>query len=457
MSLLIFIILGFYIVFSETFRRRVVFFDAMFFASAFFFWLYCLIPILLIINPEWRSETRYLGSIDLDLDTGHIAIICLIAYLMLKLGWAVGSQIRVNQFLTSISKRDQLVIILLGFVIGLVSLFLYFKSYGGFFNALVLGSAVRYGRIDLDFGQTGVFKHFIGIFAIIALVFWAKYLQGIKLSHFERFIFIASVAFTLFSLLVASGRASLLIFIFSFFIISTYYFTFRRYPLSHILRKRIFYFGVISAPLGLIFISFGKQLFWALPALFIENDLDLFISEFKHLNELRIGSEINLLRDVVFKEGSHALVSIQASLDSNIGFLFFRDFFLMPIHLIPNALIGTDIFAPKTVTVINTLYVHDQEIASYLPGLIAMLIYNSGVFGVPFGMFIYGLIGSFMQKKFSLTPISGFRNVMLFYFSFIYGGFLMNGDIKILIYGNFSLIIVLVGIFTHSFISKSLR
>lgn len=455
MSLFIYIALGLLIGLFELFRRKVYIFDALFFVNANYLLFYSITPIVLIVIPEWQDQVGLFRYYAVDLERTDLALICLIGYLFLVLGWLSVNSLKAKPFQMRLSKRDAERFALIGLVLGIMAFFAYASAMGGVLNAILYGSAIRYGRIDaelLDVGKGEVFKHFMLSLNLVFLYYISRLFQGESLKGLGRIFFVVSGIVLMLYLLSASSRGAFVGLLLAVFVIWTYKDRNRKQFGQLFLQYRRFFFFLL---IPILIVVYGKQFFWALPDL-ISGGVNQFIAEFLVLQELRLGDGTNIFRDSFLKESSHGLVSLSAVIDHFVdkeGYLWFRDYWLLPLHIIPANLLGLTIELPPTVSAVNTEIIQGYLVASSPPAVLAMAIYNAGFLGV-LSLFFYGAVGRVIQEKFIQTENSPARDLLLFYFAYLYGGFIGNADIKVYVYSAFPLVLLIVILSVQKLLGK---
>lgn len=442
MTLILYVLLGALIIAFEAIRKPMHRFDGMFFTNLFYFVGYSFVPLTLILVPDWLYDPRTGSALNFDTSRIDLPLICIFGYCLLWLGWHAGKRSsNIRPLVRNPSKRQLQIILIFGLVVGMAGFFTYTAAFGGVREALLYGSAIRYGKIDIEsfgLGKTEVFQHFIYALTLVILYYIAALVNGDRFRIFDKIIFSLSLAISLLFMLSDSSRGAVSNFIIANFVLSSYQKTYISRPLVNLVNLK-FFIVVIS---GIFIVLYGKQFFWAIPKL-IEGDFAGFISDFLQLNEIRLSYSFNIIRDTILKEFNHPITSLSAAIDYSGTLLIFRDFWLLPLHIIPANLLGLTINLPPTVSAINTLNLHDMLIASSPPGVLAMLIYNAGLLGLGL-MFFYGFLGRRVQDRLLVSAQSNVRNFFLFLFSWFYGSFLMNADVKVYIYNAFPLFILLL-------------
>ena len=406
-------------------------------------------PITLIIVPEWKTDVFRFYAVDVE--RIDLALICFLGYALLFLGWFWGDYLQVRPFSLGFSQQGIKNLVIIGLAIGITSYFLYVSTFGGIWNSILYGSAIRYGRVEIESASTGrteVFKYFVPALNMVFLYCMARVFAGVPLRRGYRTILLFSGLFLLLYILSTASRGALAGLILAVIIISIFQLEGRRINIFQGFCAHVWFAWVSSIVIIVIIILYGKQLFWALPFLLTDGP-DTFTKEFLVIHNVRTGGGVIVFRDTILREAAHGLSSLSAVIDHFMdkeAYLWFRDYWLLPQHMIPTKLLGLEKTVPPTVSAINTEIMQGQLLASSPPAILAMLIYNAGYPGILL-MFFYGFLGRLVQNKFTQMETTPERNVMLFYFVYLYGGFIGNADIKVYAYSDFPLVLLIVFFF----------
>lgn len=450
MSLTIYCLLGLLIGLFELYRKKYYQFDAIFFANATYFLFYSMGPIFIILFPEWRERAGLYQLYEIDLDRIDLAAICFFGYLFLLLGWLSANLIKVTPFNFQSNQHKSERLLVVGLALGLVAYFSYVSALGGVVSSILNGSRIRYGGegVDqFDLGKGEVFKHLILFNELVFLYQLSRIIKGDPLDLLARLMLaVSGIILVLFILSVSSRGAFVGVFI-AAFVLWTYGTTTANKVNNTLL---LFRKAAIFMPLPILVLIYGKQFFSALPEL-VSGNLLQFIDAFLDVQDVRLAGDTIFLRDSLLKESSHGMVSLSAVIDHFVEtehYLWFQDYLLLPLHVIPKSLLGLSLDLPPSVSAINTEILQGNLISSIPPSMLAMLIYNIGIGGI-FLMFFYGAMGSVIQRKFILTESSPGRDVFLFYFAYYYGSFIGNADIKVFIFSAFPLVMIVAFLYVR--------
>jgi len=442
MALILYVMLGALIIAAETIRKPMHRFDGIFFANFFYFVCYSFVPLTIIFVPDWLYDLYTGSSFSFDSGRVDLALICIFGYCLLWLGWVAGERkSNIRPLVTKPLKRQVQIMLVIGLVVGMAGFFAYAAAFGGILETLLYGSAFRYNIVDIqtfELGKTEVFKHFIYALSLVTLYYLAALINRDRLKNIDKTIFLVSLVLLVLYMLSASSRGAFAGLIVAVLVLLSYQKTNTSRLFSNLFNLKTFLVAII----GIFFTLYGKQFFGAMPRL-VEGNFEGFIFDFLQLNQKRLADDTNILRDLIFKDFNHPISSLAAVIDCSGGLLLFRDYWLLPLHIIPINLFGLTLDLPPTVSAINTLNLHDLLIASSPPGVLAMLIYNAGLPGLLI-MFFYGFIGRRVQDRLLISPQSAVRNFFLFLFSWFYGSFLTNADVKVYIFSVFPLFLLLL-------------
>ncbi len=450
MEITIYLLLLILIAAVELLRRRPVLFDALFFFNAYYALVYGIIPLIISMYP---SSIAPFPIAFFNMQYLHITPwLILLSYVVFLAGWCAGLKFRLlgpsSRF--NISSRTIRKFCIVGLVISALSLYLYALSFGGIFEAWTMGALYRYSsgfQERFDIGVTVVFEHFVVASKIICYYcFFKLFLQRTRTHRrFYAVLMICSLVVIFAYFPIKSGRGAVI-----WFFLGLYF-------LTAIYRRRVYLTKILPLSLlSLLFLMYGKQFFSAFRYL-LTGDLSDFSALFSSVSATRL-QNYNLFYNTIIKEGIHAVVSLEQAwlrAGQDLPYLFFRDYVYVWPSLIPSRLIGWMFELPPTISTINTEILIGKAIASTPPGLLGSFVYSMGGAGLFLGMFLYGFCGKLLQN----TLISWYRSfpgsVVYFYFlSVAFGWYVINGDPKVYIFSNFTLILSITLIFVYQKMPK---
>ena len=429
-SIFIHLILGIVIIFYELFRSKNNRLDAMFFISVYYFLLYVYVPISLYIYPEWADVGAFKYLSVNNRPALLISFLSIFGYFLIISGRLFSIFVSRSIHMKSTEFKISNSVIFTVFIIGVFSYFMYTNAFGGISNSIMAGSAVRYGLLDIDDVVSGnglVFKRLLSALELLLFYFIGMKFYGAKFNNHSNFLFITTFILYILYLFSASSRGALIV-----IMIYVVYLKDRfRVKLSSRDLIRFLTFGIF----GLVFMLFGKQFLYAVPELISGNFMG-FIENFEVMNASRQGDDTSFLRDTLFKEFSNGYVSLICSLDySSKGsndLLFFRDYLMLPVDIIPMNILGLSVVTPPSISAINSFILQGELVASMPPGILAMLIYNLSFLGI-LALFFFGFFVNLLETFFFHSE-GIFGQVLYFYLILLCGAFVSNSDIKVLVF-----------------------
>jgi len=423
-SLAFHLFLGMIIVLYEFLRAKTRPLDTMLFISISYFLLYVYVPVAIYFKPEWATVGAFKYNNEYSYSSLTIALISIFGYCLI-LGGRHYSQLLIgtaprHPAYIDLSKKSFIILI----IIGIISYLLYARALGGVFNSVILGSALRYGVLNIDEVVSGnglVFKRLLSVLELLVFYSIARRYSGRKLTHGFKFLMrVVTVFYICFLLSSASRGAFIGLIVFYFYIRS-------RSDVSSISIARYVIFSLSA----LLFVLYGKQFLFAFPEL-LQGNTQGFFDNFSDLNSVRQKDGTVFMRDTLFKEFSNGYVSLIHALHNSSGLLYFRDYLGLPIDLLPMNLLGINLPSWPSISAINTYNLQGLLIASMPPGILAMSIYNLAVPGL-FSLFIFGFLINYLEYvfKYSNGPLG---KVLFFYTMLLSMSYVSNSDIKVLVF-----------------------
>jgi hypothetical protein len=417
-----FLLLGFSIVAFEVTRKKQLKFDFLTFANLFFFISYVITPLYF----EYYSEYALFELTNLT----EILLLCWLGYLFFILGWQVlkegNIQLKSHYSIEHYKVKSLLIVISLLTILGLVTASLYIYGAGGIVNALSSGALMRYGYEDVEVSQFSFLLQFLGILPVAVLFTFAMMLThefNFAQIRIRSLYCLALLVFLLLTIITASRGSVVELLILHVFVYA-FFGKIKVVPL------------VIVSATVFLFISFGKEMFFSIALALRGEDLAQTFSE---LGAVRSSTADNLpLFFRLFKEFHHPTYSLDIAYSAAgqaVNYTYFLDFPASLIRVIPQRLSLLFIEKPVTISLINSQLLHDLDIATTPPGLIAHFFYASGTFGVCLGMFIFGLAGRWASIVLTRVVYQN-KSFYAFYiiFAFMYGSFITNGDPHVYFY-----------------------
>lgn len=415
-----YLLIGVLIATWELLRKKEQVLDALSLANGYYFLCYSFTPLA---NLAGFYDSTVLSTVRVtDLGAPFLAGYLILGWVTLQLGWEYGMRSRLKYYAIEVNgKLSPVGVSVVGILLFLVAFTVYNSAFGGYRAALKLGDSVRYGGVETDW-RAGAARAF-PIVTIIAY-FWLSQIYSsrheVKTRAWVIFAIALLAQLALFPLF--SGRGYIINLLLGFFLIFAY--IDRRIPWARLV--------LLSVPIYII-ILFGKQFFYALPYL-VSADLGGFLSAFLELHDARNESGQGIL-DPVFKESSHAIVSLATAIDvagDAVPYTFFKDFLFIIIVFIPQQVLSLFITLPPSVSLTNSQLLMNLQVASLPPGFIGHCVYAAGAIGTIVGPFIYGAFGAAVSALLDNAARKARGWVCaLVIFNQLYGAFIMNGDPKV--------------------------
>ncbi|AFZ00161.1 O-antigen polymerase [Calothrix sp. PCC 6303] len=413
----------FFIFFVEFNRKKILKPD--------FLTLFHIIFVLLYPLPGFFLEadignSRYELSISDKIYSSNIKtlIAVYIGYFFVLFGFFSKSAQRLGKKVIIKSNGDK-TIILYAFtllIISMLSIHIYGMQFGGVINALTNATLIRSSL--LDSGPLLFFKHLMNYCFMSSYLFSysllfnkntkykLKNILGLCLSFLSAFIATS----------ISAGRAQFIYYLLVFCFAYT------------LKTKRLFSLPFLSiAGFSLLFILFGKQLFWSLSA--ISEGLDGVVNTFSESREDDSGS--GFLK--ILSNFAYPIHSLDASFTSNYDMRLFVDWFYGFISFIPQKILNFE--KPNTVSYYNTEFIvgtNDFEIPS---AFLAFGIYSFSWLGLVLVTYIYGWIGRYIE----IVLVNHLNKIdwMIFLYplvAIIWIDFQPAGDPRIFLTSNFALL-----------------
>ncbi|AKX52909.1 O-antigen polymerase [Thiopseudomonas alkaliphila] len=426
LALVFHIILAIEITFIEVYKRKkgLLFFDFLTIANIFFLLSYSITPLFYLVF----SDKNILPDI---LNADYIAALSFFSYHFFLLGWLVagGLKFQTKKLLPSYAlefKWFKLGVIFLFITIFLMILTVVGK--GGVVNSLG-GALSRYSFEDVDSGGFAFLSRLTNVAPFLTSIFFYFLIQKnigfIGLSKkMIKILFYISLGLSLFQVFSGASRGGMLrLFVLLGFIYILVENKIKLLPTAAI------------AILIFIFIMYGKQTFYAVSNLALNNEN--FSDSFHYLNEVRSNAQ-STESDIVFREFSHPYKSMDTAIryNSYYSYTYFKDFLWSIFRILPGRFTSIFVERPVPINVINTTLMTGIPGAGGVPpGLIASFYYSLGVLGALIGCFLYGVLGRCLNVwLFRMMRAHKIYCVPFAFFSYYFGFFIANGDPNIYIY-----------------------
>lgn len=423
MTVTIYIILAITILATELNRRRQTSYDALLLVNILFLLNYVLTPLYVLTIDRSILDKYTVENIDSEIT----AIVVFLSYLVFYTGWLFARRNVIPLKATDMDfTRLAIKFSWLGTIIFLLAVFIYFQSFGGLKQALVMGALKRFGYEEIELGFGAFAKN---ILPIGKIVFYYSFIRAFLVLDKPKtrqwhILFYLLLATQLVVSLVLAGRGSFLLLVVPLF------FIYSMQTRSFALKK----LGIMVV-FVVIFGIFGKQLFFSASSLISSGTIDAAES-FSALNDSRNKDATPL--SPIIKETVHNIVALEAALThagDSVEYTYFKDFFWAVLRIIPQRVYLSVITPPPSTSTANTLLISGLDGSSIPPGLLGQFVYSAGLFGLSLGMFLYGYLGSLLNNTI-LNQVHTGGCAMVYYvlFSLLYAQFVGNGDPSVFIY-----------------------
>lgn len=423
MTTFIYSMLAIIILAIELTRRRRTSYDVLLLFNLIFLLNYVLTPLYVLTIDGSILDKYTIASIDSE------ATACAVfgAYSVFYAGWLSARRTVFPFKITDIDfTRLAVKFSWFGAIIFLLAVFLYFQSFGGFKQALIMGALKRFGYEEIELGFGSFAKN---ILPVGRIVFYYSFIRAFivreKTNNRQWFIlFFLLLAAEMLDALVLAGRGQFL------FLFIPLFFIYSIHNKSFALKK----LGIMLVFVAL-FGTYGKQLFFSASSL-ISSGATNAVESFLEINESRT-KDITPLSPII-KETVHGIVALEAALThagDSVEYTYFRDFFWAVLRVIPQRIYLSVMTPPASTSTANTLLISGLDGSSIPPGLLGQFVYSAGIFGLLFGMFMYGLLGSLLNNTIlKLVPSGECAMVYYVLFCLLYAQFIGNGDPSVFIY-----------------------
>ena len=426
----IYILVAIGIVIWEVFRPRRRVIDALAFANLLFLLAYCATPAAMLLQWYDAEQLRLItsGSFGRAMTPWLVGI----GFICLQVGWLLGQRYFANRYILSLTSKGLAVrYSLLLLIVFALSLFIFVSRFGGYRGALLMGDNLRYEVLETDWRAAG--SRFFPIVTVLLYYWVATYIicrkMASKRSNVALFFIVVCGMLQLVVIPLFSGRGYVVNVIIGVYLITAF------------LLKRTRWWLILMVAVPIYFtILYGKQLFYAAPALVLGRTTD-FTDAFQELSYSRL-SESRLFMEPFFKECAHAPISMEMALSmagKEVPYTNFRDFLFGVTAFVPQRVLSKLIDIPPSVSALNTQLIIDKLIASIPPGFLGHCIYARGVYGLIIGCLCLGALGGGINAVLEESLRRDYRWVVAaVLFGQLYGAFVINGDPKVFIQSDLS-------------------
>lgn len=377
----------------ELSRRKTRVFDALSLFNFFFVLFQVVGGLSFTIASMLNVEKFGIWGVSSGAPSVMVPVAVCAGYALLLFGYFNPITARVGTGLVVIDRRRSDLFLLLFIVACLalagVSFLIYTMSYGGPFDAIAKGDAIRSGRVEKT--SVSFVKRFFP--AVFVPLYFSVYHVFIKRSNdSERFLWWAilglSIALFMPIALLEAGRAGLVMpFLYMFLIFAAY--------------KNELYlkYALIVGSLGFVVLFFGNPFFSAMADL--TKGWDYFVEGVGiRFAKLFHGEQHWWEHILEFTSNFHAnTLSLSVALE-NTGFnkgpwLLWKDFVWGLMSLMPERLLGGSVRGYLNISTINNYYIFGGQEAntSIPPGWIAASFYTAWWFGLFVNGIALGIVG----------------------------------------------------------------
>jgi hypothetical protein len=397
---------------------------------------------LMMMNVSFAIIYGYSGLINtiseehsgrLSSDSVIVAVLCFIGYISVLASYAIvfhSTKVRpASEATFRVSNTRILTGAYVAFLLGLVSVYFYARSYGGMGNALQYAAVIRsgYGEDYLNgAGLTLFFKRFIPVLQYLPIIALSLFLERRRLIYL--IIFSASALITIFGLFIMAGRGRIVIFTLLLVISSiTYFNKNRKLSIANTIALILVIF------LTDVYITYGKDLF------------NYQLVEGGSINNILHGKPYILFQTFV-EYYQHRIDSIFVAIsETEFGPTWFYDSFAIPTYLIPTRLTG--ITGPPSISYINTYLLTGDWDSMIPPGMIAYGFYSMGVIGVVLTSAVYAVLPALLDKRAGSSPPKSMKVFIRTPAVFIWVVYYLQGDPRVFIINMFPLLVFMLLIY----------
>jgi hypothetical protein len=355
-------------------------------------------------------------------------IIVFVAIVFILLGFILSKEIKVlsvkKKIIFPSSKENNFLLFISLF--SFFTLYMYVSSFGGFTNAIVQGSILRYspGTGGIVLGGDSLLLYFIAFSKIVGIVSFYKIINIPNLSR-EKVKLI--ILFTVNSLIIftfgiiSASRGALVMYILLLFYVYIYNYRAKcKRPVF-----KLFILFILLTIMVSFFINYGKKFIGHAGDYFENKDYGFTIERYEKSTDEKVARFI--------AEFSHVYKSLNLQIEREVTYTYFQHFLTAPVNSIPIKLLGLD-KKPARITEYNTLQLTGQAVGGKPPGIFASFWYSGGFFALIISVFIYGTLLSYLEVLLErLVYYNSFLKPYVLYIYFTVPWHSMNGDPAIII------------------------
>lgn len=412
MLIVFFILLSLSVVIVEFLRKKTFKADFLTAFNIFFLIGYVLVPFALLVGE----------SDDFDTDKVEYALLIIsMGYSMVILGWKICSLHQTSPCCLNNVKILKMVSFST-FGVAITTVF-YVLGKGGVAKVLSNGALTRYGYESFEPTAVDFLAHVCSWSEILIYVILSMKLSGAYTTSKKRLNCLYVVALLCYLLLIfsTSSRGALA------FLLVMHLIIYMRF------RRGVVVPALLSLPVLMLLIVYGKQLFYALAS---ATRGDSFTNAFFELDQIRLEASGGMFERVLM-EFRHNIESLIVAIGQADFFehTYFADFVYSALRIIPQKITREIIDIPPTISTINTMNLHGIDVASTPPGLLGHFYYALGFLGVICGALVYGYFGKRLNNALAFRSKENPVYFPIFcYVAILYGSFVVNGDPNVYFY-----------------------
>jgi hypothetical protein len=428
MDILLYIMILICIVGYELARKKRGRFDLLSLINLQFILGYILIPLWFIFASVPGALITYSWYSRLLISPVYVTI----AYLCLLTGWlAIGKRYILKPNVVIYKESKVKTYLFLATAFSLLMLYIYAQAFGGFSDALTLGSLYRFStavaKEKIIVSGSAIALYFVGFAKIVFLYSFFRIIgNSNRNKRFYVFMLIAGGMIIFTYSIINGGRGSIFgIIVVSFLIILLMK---KKFPVGKTLVVFLLMIGIIG---------FGKSLI-RIGTYYVKTGIVKY--------SMLEGRDFKNIFGMISNEGAHAILSLEKALETvghDIDYTYMAHFPEAALHLLPSKLLNLTFVKPETISYINSINVMGYYYGMP-PALIASLYYGLGLVGIICGMFLFGVIAKILQNTLykwmdyyaGMLPLA----VLIFY---NYSSFVLSGDLVVALKHNFYLFIAL--------------
>ncbi|MBF2017205.1 MAG: oligosaccharide repeat unit polymerase [Rivularia sp. T60_A2020_040] len=373
--------LTFFIVFVEKVRKRKTVFDFLTFFHLIFCLMYSIPGFILAINLGGKGIEKN-SFFEFNINNAQLLLAIFIGYFTILLGFYSYSAKKYAKKITIKWHSEKTIFRITAFLLifACLSVQVYALQFGGVLNAV---SQSTFIRTSVEKGGVFVFfKHFMFLsFCASYLIYASIFLRKRKNPKLILYlVFIISVICTVVGVTITGGRAHLIIYFLTFYLVDI------------IVRRKIPWLATFTLIVpSILFILYGKAFFFSLSGI---NDGFSRVQEL-FLAALESQSESSGGFDDLIDNFSYQIYSLKAALSIDYPQRLFIDWYYGIISFLPERLLNIEL--PETISALNTTYIVGTNDFTIPTGMFAFGIYSFYWPGLIVVCFVYGWIGSFIE------------------------------------------------------------